>query len=182
MVLSFRSTEIIEDNLRDSAGTNLFIFKNNYTDRAGGWAFGQIADMEAWYRQLRAPGGALAGQSFDVTGYSLGGHLATAFAILRREAGDLGVINHIYTYNGAGTGDVVAGKTLSAVMQNFSYVLAGGEPMYLSAEQRADCWTKAQADLLGFQQESLRIHGLAPYSGGPLNGSTPGAFNELRYW
>lgn len=176
LVLSFRSTEFIDDNLRDSAATNALIAQ------PAGWVFGQIADMEAWYQQLRTAGGPLAGQSFDVTGYSLGGHLATAFGILRGEAGDQGVIKHIYTYNGAGTGDVVAGKTLTAVIQNFSDVLAGVEPMYLNATQRAECLKKAQAGLAAFQKESDRIHSLAPYSGGPLNNSPAGGFNDIRYW
>ncbi|MBI5107177.1 MAG: hypothetical protein HZA62_00375, partial [Rhodocyclales bacterium] len=53
LVLSFRSTEFIDDNLRDSAATNALIAK------PAGWAFGQIADMEAWYQELRTAGGPL---------------------------------------------------------------------------------------------------------------------------
>jgi len=45
LVMSFRSTEAIDDTLRDSEGTNRCISSN-------GWAFGQIADMEDWYRCL----------------------------------------------------------------------------------------------------------------------------------
>jgi hypothetical protein len=83
LVLSFRSTEFIDDAVRDNQATNTLEIKEL------GWAFGQIADMEDWYAALRtkyatdfaaSPGG-----QFAVTGYSLGGHLATAFNLLRME-------------------------------------------------------------------------------------------------
>lgn len=80
LTLSFRSTEFLDDAVRDNMSTNQLEIKNL------GWAFGQIAAMEDWYKNtLIAPGGPLAGKQFTVTGYSLGGHLATAFNILRRE-------------------------------------------------------------------------------------------------
>src|SRR4029078_2081111 len=80
LTLSFRSSEFIDDAVRDGKATNQLEVKEL------GWAFGQIAEMEAWYAQLRADPNLLGGKSFTVTGYSLGGHLATAFNILRREA------------------------------------------------------------------------------------------------
>lgn len=46
MVLSFRSTEFIDDEVRDSQSSNVDI-------KEQGWAFGQIADMEAWYADLK---------------------------------------------------------------------------------------------------------------------------------
>jgi hypothetical protein len=70
LTLSFRSTEFIDDAVRDSKSTNELEIKEL------GWAFGQIAEMEAWYAQLRADPNLLGGKSFNVTGYSLGGHLA----------------------------------------------------------------------------------------------------------
>jgi len=42
-VLSIRSTEFIDDTLRDSVATNGMEIKEF------GWVFGQISDMEAWY-------------------------------------------------------------------------------------------------------------------------------------
>ena len=77
-----------------------------------GWAFGQIAEMEAWYEQLRSDPNLLGDRLFNVTGYSLGGHLATAFNILRREAfeadGTPSPILNTYTFNGAGVGEPAA--------------------------------------------------------------------------
>ena len=116
--LSFRSTEFIDDNLRDSKSTNELEVKEF------GWALGQISEMEAWYAQLRADPEFLGGRKFNVTGYSLGGHLATAFNILRREDEQVGKgenpILATYTFNGAGVGDLRPGKTLSRVIANFS--------------------------------------------------------------
>ena len=79
LVLSFRSTEFLDDNARDNKATNEMEIK------AYGWAFGQIADMEKWYAELNADTSKLQGKSFAVTGYSLGGHLATAFGLLRQQ-------------------------------------------------------------------------------------------------
>ena len=78
-VLSFRSTEYQND---EDGGD----FQRDGWGGAGneiaqyGFAIAQIADMEAYYRQLSALGGPLSGAQFRVTGYSLGGHLATVFA------------------------------------------------------------------------------------------------------
>ena len=71
-VMSFRSTEFLDDAARDNQSTNTLEIKEK------GWAFGQIDDMEIWYKHLKDSGLLPAGQAISVTGYSLGGHLATA--------------------------------------------------------------------------------------------------------
>jgi pimeloyl-ACP methyl ester carboxylesterase len=81
---------------------------------------GQIADMEAWYSKLRGPNSPLAGQQFSVTGYSLGGHLATAFSLLRREEYETGQVEdnpvrQVVTFNGAGVGIVKEGSLTAAL-------------------------------------------------------------------
>jgi len=99
LVLSFRSTEFIDDAARDSEATNMQeIFKF-------GFAFGQLADMEAWYAELTQQGEPLAGKTFSVTGYSLGGHLATAFNLMHP-----GAASQVVTFNGAGIGQVGDGS------------------------------------------------------------------------
>jgi hypothetical protein len=48
-----------------------------------GFAIGQLAAMEEYYKSLKAPGGRLAGVGqINVSGYSLGGHLATVFTLM----------------------------------------------------------------------------------------------------
>ena len=103
-VISFRSTEFIDDAIRDSAATNtLEVFKT-------GWAFGQLSDMESWYQSVKSQ----IDGPLNVTGYSLGGHLATAFNLLHPGAAD-----QVVTFNGAGVGKINAGQTLQGVLAYF---------------------------------------------------------------
>ncbi|MEJ5129188.1 hypothetical protein WH367_24345, partial [Comamonas sp. MYb21] len=115
-VIGFRSTEFLDDAARDNQATNTLEIKEK------GWSFGQIDDMESWYKHLTddSVGDALlpSDARFSVTGYSLGGHLATAFNLLRREDGTQGRIDKVVTFNGAGVGKVTQG-TLSGVMSGF---------------------------------------------------------------
>ena len=104
-VLSMRSTEFIDDSARDNKQTNEFEISNT------GWAMGQISDMEAWYQgSLKAK---IGDSSLSITGYSLSGHLATAFNLLHQgettASGDP-LIKEVYTFNGAGVG-TLAGIT-----------------------------------------------------------------------
>ena len=111
LVISFRSTEFIDDSARDSEGTDkLEIAK-------GGFALGQIADMEAWYSKLTQSGGPLAGKRFAVTGYSLGAHLATVFNLLHGTD-----IDQVVTFNGAGIGQIGKG-TLAGMVERFQSLL-----------------------------------------------------------
>jgi hypothetical protein len=109
LVISFRSTEFIDDHARDNEATNAL-------EVAGkGWAFGQIDDMEAWVAELKTDPDKLGDKAYSVTGYSLGGHLATAFNLLHR---DDPAIQKVITFNGAGVGKITEG-TLKSVMDYF---------------------------------------------------------------
>lgn len=119
LVISFRSTEFIEDSVRDNQATNTLELS------AFGWAFGQIADMQKWYADLKtryAPAFAASNNQVDVTGYSLGGSLATTFNPLFPSD-----IRKTYTFNGAGVGLVnnqastvaATGPALTALMSQF---------------------------------------------------------------
>jgi len=115
LVMSLRSTEFIDDAARDNQGTNVLEISRH------GFAFGQIRDMQTWYQGLVDSGKLPAGQSFAVTGYSLGAHLATVFNLLHQ---DEGRISQVVTFNGAGVGGVEAGTTLAQVVSDFARLSA----------------------------------------------------------
>jgi hypothetical protein len=93
-VISFRSTEFIDDAVRDSESTNNEI-------KELGFAFGQLTDMEDWYESIKSK--IPPGTKPKVTGYSLGGHLATAFNLMHQ-----GEIDQVITFNGAGNDHLFA--------------------------------------------------------------------------
>ena len=146
LVMSFRSTEFIDDAARDNEATN------KLEVAGGGWAMGQIADMEDWYAKLNQPGGALAGQHFSVTGYSLGGHLATAFNLLHQGEGR---IDATYTFNGAGVGTVNAGASLRSVIDTFNRQRKNADGQQIS-------FTDPQAKIFYDQMHAKLIGGVPP--------------------
>ena len=104
--LSFRSTEFPNqvqggDWERDGRpGADGEIFDH-------GFAFAQLVSMERYYRQLvvdpsKLPPGAM----LNVTGYSLGGHLATIFTELHYQDANI-QFGQTTTFNGAGRGRIV---------------------------------------------------------------------------
>ncbi|MEQ1807687.1 MAG: hypothetical protein ABL900_20085, partial [Burkholderiaceae bacterium] len=141
LVLSFRSTEFADDAARDTQATGKMEINPH------GWAFGQIADMKTWFDQLNAAGGPLAaGQSFAVTGYSLGGHLATAFSQLGLGSGR---VTGTYTFNGAGVGSVNAGASLAQTIDLFQQRRTQGSAAEFTRVQIA---RSASTDQLGADQ------------------------------
>ncbi len=89
-----------------------------------GHASGQIASMFAFYDQLVTTDVLSYDTRINVTGHSLGGHLATIFAIYRPLA-----INQVTTYNGAGTGDGDVGAVqvqLDEILGDLKDSLSGG--------------------------------------------------------
>lgn len=68
--------------------------------------------MKRWYQSLLDTGKLSAADRFAVTGYSLGGHLATAFNQLLVEAGQGNRITETYTFNGAGVGERIGVRPL----------------------------------------------------------------------
>jgi len=114
--LSFRSTEFRPqedggDRERDgAAGADGSI--GNY-----GFAFAQLAAAEKYYTEVVKP--LIGTEKINVTGYSLGGHLATSFTRMHWNE-----VNHSYTFNAAGTGSIgKTGATVNDVVTYFSAVL-----------------------------------------------------------
>jgi Ca2+-binding RTX toxin-like protein len=106
LVLSFRSTEFLDDHARDNTATNVLEIKEK------GFAFGQLSDMEDWYQSLQQRG-KITGP-LSVTGYSLGGHLATAFNLLHQNELNGG---QVVLFNGAGIGKIGTGDNTLAGTQ-----------------------------------------------------------------
>jgi pimeloyl-ACP methyl ester carboxylesterase len=107
-VLSLRSTEFVDDAARDNQATNTMEVAKT------GFAWGQLRDMEAWYQQLLREGKLVAGQ-FSVTGYSLGGHLATAFSVMHNSD-----VKQVVAFNGAGIGGYDPTKSLKSLVDTFA--------------------------------------------------------------
>ncbi len=100
--LSFRSTEYRSQPVGDAERDSV---QGADGEIAGvGFALAQLVSMERYYRDLKASGELPQNAVLTVTGYSLGGHLATVFTELH--ASD---IVHTYTFNGAGRGHVNGG-------------------------------------------------------------------------
>ncbi|MBK6906219.1 MAG: hypothetical protein IPH08_03460 [Rhodocyclaceae bacterium] len=110
-ILSFRSTEFADDAARDTLQADSHEMANI------GLALGQIDDMEAWYAHLKKSGQLPEGARYSVTGYSLGGHLASAFNLLRHEDNSFGQIDKVVTFNGAGIGRF--SEPLTKIMVDF---------------------------------------------------------------
>jgi|APLak6261671648_1056085.scaffolds.fasta_scaffold01641_2 pimeloyl-ACP methyl ester carboxylesterase len=125
LVLSFRSTEFIDDAARDNEATNKLEIKDK------GFAFGQLSDMEDWFLSLQ---GKITGP-LSVTGYSLGSHLATAFNLMHP-----GVVTQVINFNGAGLGKIGDGSlaTIQAELPNmirrFRNLRAQGESTGLAGQ------------------------------------------------
>lgn len=111
--ISFRSTEFMDqryggDYERDARGAD--------TDLAlGGVAWAQLAAADAWFVRELAPGGALAqAATIDLTGYSLGGHIAMAMTELHADR-----IRRTTVFNSPARGQLADGYTLRQVVDAY---------------------------------------------------------------
>jgi Ca2+-binding RTX toxin-like protein len=166
LVLSFRSTEFVDDAMRDSKATN------DLEVRQRGWALGQIDDMEKWYAELRAdPSKIPEGAEVSVTGYSLGGHLATAFNILRRENRQSAQVAATYTFNGAGVGGLKGNTELKGVLADFRSLKVNPtesmEWLALSEATRREFVLDAEERVNSLRAEQTRVAQLAD-KGNPI--------------
>lgn len=106
--LAFRSTEFADQAHGGDRERDLRFESTSAADyeiALDGFAFAQLSAMERYWNELRdrgalgEPNGVLPGAILNVTGYSLGGHLATVFAELHSSA-----VNKVYLFNAAGRG------------------------------------------------------------------------------
>ena len=145
--LSFRSTEY-QPQSKGGDFERDGIFGANGDVLLQGFAFGQLASMENYYqttvKSLLPPGAML-----NVTGYSLGGNLATVFTELHTAD-----VNHTYTFNAVGRGHIsgpgaTEAERIADMLTLFRNVLLDPEqgrsiitdpadPVYLAARAQAD--------------------------------------------
>jgi Ca2+-binding RTX toxin-like protein len=97
--LSFRSTEF-RDELNGGDGARDGITGADGQIANHGFALGQLMQMEDYYNFLVSSGLISSEQVLDITGYSLGGQLASAFTVMHPE-----IVNQAYVFNGVGLGD-----------------------------------------------------------------------------
>ena len=134
--ISFRSTESKGEDDGGDVDRDSALGANGQI-KDDGFAWGQIRDMQAFYQSLSAEGSEHYDATFsahmasqgqlNVTGYSLGGHLAQVFTQLNYN----GVL-HTYTINGAGMGTINnipegqnLGPQLQGLMDTFNQILDG---------------------------------------------------------
>jgi Ca2+-binding RTX toxin-like protein len=170
--LSLRSTEFKPfnkggDRARDAWGADAEVASK-------GLAFGQLASLEDFYRREVLP--IVGSQKIHVTGYSLGGHLATVFTEIHADA-----VKAAYVFNSPGRGSIpgpsgTAAEQIRAMIARFHATLLS-EPnedplIELTSEQRKV--------LLPQYRNALRAH-LADPDWNPFAPSDARAYDDPRY-
>lgn len=153
-VICFRSTEFADDAARDNQATNVMEV------REFGWAIGQIADARKWFNELNAPGGALTGRNFVLTGYSLGANIAAGLNYLLAESGQGSRISATYTFNGAGFGDILPGRTLTQVIEQFDGSRHADQSSIFSYAPARDFYNRQRSVLNGEADVATRTQAL----------------------
>ena len=112
-ILSIRSTEFAP-SIRDRGDINADV-----EILLNGFAFGQIATLQLWYENLVSQGILGPNEHIEITGYSLGAHLAAAFAELNPR-----IVSNGALFNGIGTGRItIPGVTLAQTIQPLKNLL-----------------------------------------------------------
>lgn len=117
VTLSFRSTEFAKPDLGGDRGRDGYGADRELGEY--GLAFAQIDAMERYYAWLKAQPGMLGNGTLYVTGYSLGGHLAVAFAELHPDE-----VEHVYIFNSPGRGSIGKAGGLHEILAYYREVLA----------------------------------------------------------
>ncbi len=112
--LSFRSTEFADDN-KGGDWSRDGVTGADGEMAAFGFAFAQIGDAEAWFRQLRTQGLLPSDKNYNVTGYSLGGHIATVFAEAHKDDPQF---QRAYLFNAPGRGTLPVDVTVKQLVDD----------------------------------------------------------------
>lgn len=116
--VAFRSTEFMDqafggDYERDKKGADEGMLLD-------GIAWAQVAAADRWFREQTAPGGLLGEATrIDVSGYSLGGHIAMVITELHPDR-----VNHATMFNSPGRGRVETGYSLRQLVDAYQAIFA----------------------------------------------------------
>ncbi|MCW5626637.1 MAG: hypothetical protein KIT73_18120, partial [Burkholderiales bacterium] len=189
--LSFRSTEFATqayggDRERD-VWTAAFGHGADADLAHRGLSYAQIVAMERWYAELKAPGGLLHEvPQVDVTGYSLGGHLAQVFTELHPTE-----VGETIIFNGAGRGAPKGGLSLQQLIAAYAALIddpnaqpagiivpeptdAFGISLKSRALAEGDPWSVASQNVYQTGRHQWAMHVLGPHSSGLLGASIGG--------
>ncbi|MBS0162474.1 MAG: hypothetical protein JSR64_06570 [Nitrospira sp.] len=140
-----------------------------------GFALAQLVSMEKYYRAIKAdPTKLPPGVVLNVTGYSLGGHLATVFTELHASE-----INATYTFNGAGRGRINGGtaglresERIREMLQLAEMQLDAIDPTWFASGNTGNVYTDQryrdvrQATILSFDTTNSFLPGEIRTGGG----------------
>jgi Ca2+-binding RTX toxin-like protein len=145
-----------------------------------GFALGQLSAMEAYFQQLRHDGILGNSAKYTVSGYSLGGHLATVFA--ETHVGDPNFLK-AYIFNGAGRGSITGlAAGLEDLLSLYLLIMAvpqAGYQTVLSRLQDAGLGTTVGSIANSVARSSLLKLALAEPS---YNFSTDGSFSPASIY
>jgi len=171
--LSIRSTEYKNFNQGGDAERDNLLGANGEVIKRG-FALGQLAALEDFYEREVLP---LTGAAqINVTGYSLGGHLATVFTETHADR-----VKAAYVFNSAGRGEIVGpGGTTAERMS----VMIGQFRAVLISEPNADVLNgllpTTRAAFLPYYQSALQAH-LANPGWNPFAPTDASVYADPRY-
>ena len=134
-----------------------------------GFALAQLVSMERYYRELKAdPTKLPPGAVLNVTGYSLGGHLATVFTQLHANE-----ISATYTFNGAGRGGINGGTAGLSETERIREMLQYAESQMLAQDPAGDVFRNGNAGNIYTEQWYQGVQGQTVFQFRPTSSFLP---------
>ncbi|MEO7859607.1 MAG: calcium-binding protein, partial [Nitrospirales bacterium] len=134
-----------------------------------GFALAQLVSMERYYRELKAdPNNLPTGAILNVTGYSLGGHLATVFTQLH--ANDIAAT---YTFDGAGRGGINGGPSGLSETERIREMLQFAEYQILNWDPTGDVFHSGNGENIYNEQWYQGVRGQTIFQFQPTSSFLP---------
>jgi Ca2+-binding RTX toxin-like protein len=134
-----------------------------------GFALAQLVSMERYYRELKAdPSKLPLGAILNVTGYSLGGHLATVFTQLHANE-----VAATYTFNGAGRGGINGGTSGLSETERIREMLQFAEEQMLNWDPTGDVFRSGNGGNIYHEQWYEGVWGQTVFQFQPTSSFLP---------